>query len=166
MHACDVKSQAGLWVTYFLSKSSSGVQQPGSLLSFSTPTIFHPYCLPSSLSTLFTLLSSVQPVPFSSPRTFMLPTIHTYPPPFSGLWSICDGTQAKADAQALRLLDVVSSSLPSFGPDGKRRFEMFTMMFIWINWKHYHCFFGVGVDTLGFSYKINIIAISVKLAFF
>lgn len=91
---------------------------------------FHPHhlspILPSSLAsppplfTLLSLLSSLFLSPPPPPYTFMFhpPSIHAYPPPFSGLWSICDGAQAKSEAQALRRLDVVSSPLPSFGPDG------------------------------------------------
>lgn len=97
VHTSDVKSWA-LWVTYFLSKCSLGVQQPGSLL--------HPQQISSIFHHLHALLSCPA-FPFSSP-TF------TYcPPTFSGLWSICNVSQA----QALRLLEVASLSIPSVRSD-------------------------------------------------
>lgn len=45
------------------------------------------------------------------------PHLHIVHPPFSGLWSICNVSQAKSQAQALRLLEVASLSIPSVRSD-------------------------------------------------
>lgn len=119
VHDCVIKSQAVLceWPT-----SSAKAHQEFSRLALSPlspppPSFIHTLILPLSLflhhpfplSTIFAPHSSVQPVPFSpTPHAFMLSTIHADRPP-----SVV--SEAKSEAQALRLLEVASLSHPYLG---------------------------------------------------